>query len=248
MSRCCAGRRRCLRSRAGPGHFTTRRLAVTLGSWRLKLNGFMDFPAHLATSAANSLRVVDANEARDVYVVSFFVYDEEDDPRRPTLTVGTNTESQVYFVQNQPEDFAKPNPWWTPSDEPEARWNYAFWLQNRLGRIGDTGADPVGAGLREQWIRAQGLWYEEPDDDDQAAWRRIDDVAPAITAAFVQLCCATALELHNDGLITTVFGRPIPIIVHELEYYDKIAFQTAAANPPGLAQPFVDWIDSMYQR
>jgi hypothetical protein len=25
-------------------------------------------------------------------------------------------------------------------------------------------------------------------------------------------------------------------------YYDRIAMQTQAANPPGLAQEFVDWV------
>jgi len=34
--------------------------------------------------------------------------------------------------------------------------------------------------------------------------------------------------------------------VHELEYYDEIAVQTAAANPPGVAGEFEDWIASMY--
>ena len=42
------------------------------------------------------------------------------------------------------------------------------------------------------------------------------------------------------------FPRPIPIVVHGLEYYDRIAMQTRSANPPGLAQEFENWIADMY--
>ena len=54
----------------------------------------------------------------DIYVVSLYVYDDNDDPCRPTVTVGYNTESYL----NEQIEYA--------SDEEEARWNYAFWLQN----------------------------------------------------------------------------------------------------------------------
>jgi hypothetical protein len=38
-----------------------------------------------------------------------------------------------------------------------------------------------------------------------------------------------------------LFGRPIPVLVHELEYYDAIAMQNLAANPPGVADDFIRW-------
>ncbi|MEV7438623.1 hypothetical protein [Streptomyces griseoviridis] len=34
----------------------------------------------------------------------------------------------------------------------------------------------------------------------------------------------------------------MPVIVHELEYYEAIARQTEAANPPGLADEFTSWV------
>ncbi len=53
----------------------------------------------------------------DIYAISLFVYDWDDDPFWPTVTLGYNTEKQYQ------ESIAE------TSDEDEARWNFAFWLQ-----------------------------------------------------------------------------------------------------------------------
>ena len=63
-----------------------------------------------------------------------------------------------------------------------------------------------------------------------------------ITERFVELCVQVSRALHDEGSITGKFGRPVPIIVHELEYYDQIAEQTCRANPPGLTSEFEDWV------
>lgn len=34
---------------------------------------------------------IDQDELEDIYVFSFFVYDDEDNPFKPTLTIGYNT-------------------------------------------------------------------------------------------------------------------------------------------------------------
>jgi hypothetical protein len=34
----------------------------------------------------------------------------------------------------------------------------------------------------------------------------------------------------------------VPVLIHELEYYEQIARQTEAANPPGLADDFAAWV------
>src|SRR4051794_21635452 len=98
-----------------------------------------------------ALQRTPADEAADVYVVSLLVYDEEDDDRLPTVTVGFNTESHV----------AEQDP-----DDPEVRWNYAMWLQNELGILGEEEQDPEGAALREAWLRERGLWYDDEDEED----------------------------------------------------------------------------------
>jgi len=93
----------------------------------------MTFDEHLYSSVVEALESTADDERSDIYAVSLFVYDEEDDPRFPTVTVGTNTETQLQLSSNPPANFEKPTPCWTPTDEPEARWNYAFWRQDGSG-------------------------------------------------------------------------------------------------------------------
>ena len=198
----------------------------------------MELAEHLYRKAVAGLESIDPSERGDTYAVSLYVEDESDDPRRPAVKAGTNTERQVRFTCDPPSD-DRPNPRWAPTDEQEARWNYADWLQNELAVLCGTRLDPTGNELREQWIRDAGWWFEYDGD-----WYTADRLGPLITAAFVELCVSLARRLHEDGDVVRVFGRPIPVLVHELEYYGEIADQNVRANPPGLAQGLVDWIES----
>jgi hypothetical protein len=76
------------------------------------------------------------------YVASLFVYDEEDDPRKPTVTIGFNTEDDVAKSTDSAAAWA--------TDEHGARWNYASWHPNELAMVCDSDADPVGRRLREE--------------------------------------------------------------------------------------------------
>ncbi|MDI5903540.1 hypothetical protein, partial [Streptomyces sp. 12257] len=156
---------------------------------------------------------------------------EDDDPRLPTLTIGYNTEAQARHSTQ------------SASDQEEARWNYAFWIQNQLTVIGDLTSDPDGAVVRQAWINELGLWYTEPTDP--SAWAAtVGPLAAQIEAHFNQACCQLAKTLHTTGAIERYVGRSVPVIVHELEYYEGIARRTEAANPPGLADEFTAWVRS----
>jgi len=132
----------------------------------------------------------------------------------------------------------------------EAEWNFAYWLQNFEGIIPDIGvphAPPIPPHLNatgvQVWLTSLPLYFgneEEPEDDHAftAALKR----GTQVTDAFVTLCVRVARRLYAAGVIEATFGRPVPIIVHELEYYDTIAYQTRAANPPGVAQEFEEWV------
>ncbi|MCH5272789.1 MAG: hypothetical protein J1E35_03875 [Lachnospiraceae bacterium] len=149
----------------------------------------------------------------DIYAVSLYVYDEEDDPCRPTVTLGYNTERQV--AESLPD----------ASDEQEARWNYAFWLQNEelcWGR-GDTAEDI------KEWVSGQNL----RDREDE------------ITGAFVELLVAIVKDIHTSGLLKDKFGKEIPVLIHELEYYDEIAEQNIRANGEELVRDFVKFCSGM---
>src|SRR2546430_2657650 len=92
---------------------------------------------YIYEAARDALAGIPTEERPDIYVVSLFVYDEDDDPRRPTVTVGYNTDSDVARSADPADAFF--------TDEHEARWNYAFWRQNQLALICDTEADAEGA-------------------------------------------------------------------------------------------------------
>jgi hypothetical protein len=188
----------------------------------------MTFQDHLRTLTTQAITSITASEAADIYAISFFIENEDDDPRQPTLTIGYNTETQARrSIQGA-------------SDQAEARWNYAFWIQNQLAVIGDLASDPIGAATREEWIRDLGLWYDEPTDPED--WTTVEPLAAQIEAHFNQACCHLARTLHEAKLIEAAIGRPVPVIVHELEYYEEIARRTELANPPGLADEFIAWV------
>jgi hypothetical protein len=190
----------------------------------------MTLADHLRTKIVDALDSVPVADRTDVYVVSLYVSDAEDDPRRPTITVGYNTERQA----------ADCTP--SASDAPEARWNYAFWLQNGLTVVCDDDSDQAGAALRNAWAEARGYWYsdEEKERDFYAVLQRVEP----LTGEFVRIAVEVVQDVHRDGVIGRIFGRPIPVVIHELEYYEEIAHQNEAANPPGLADAFARWVRS----
>jgi hypothetical protein len=166
----------------------------------------------------SSLETLSQDERGEIYVVSLFVYDEGDDPRRPTITVGFNTEADAATATQE-------------TDEQEARWNYAFFRQNQLALLFDSEADPAGAEVLTRETETAG--YSFPGDDATAS--------EVTRPWFVANAVFAARRLHDQGDIKRIFGRSIPVIVHELEYYDAIATQNLAANPPGVADDFVRW-------
>ena len=63
-----------------------------------------------------------------------------------------------------------------------------------------------------------------------------------ITQAFVNVLIEIVQELHKSGFIKEQFGKEIPILIHELEYYDEIAEQNLKANPLELSDELDDFV------
>lgn len=169
---------------------------------------------------------------KDIYVISLYISNSEDDPRRPMITLGYNTMEQY---ESTLED---------ASDNAEAKWNFAFWLQNEELIIGDNWGENLKDGERiSQWIKENNLYYsdEEEDEDFDKALKLGDK----ITSRFVELCVEVVKELHKEGIIEQKFGKALPLIIHELEYYDLIAEQNKRANPEEVIKEFADWILKM---
>ncbi|AQR96406.1 hypothetical protein [Clostridium saccharoperbutylacetonicum] len=172
------------------------------------------------------------NVIKDIYVISLYISNSEDDPRRPMITLGYNTMEQY---ESALED---------ASDNAEAEWNFAFWLQNEELIIGDNWGENLEDGERiSQWIKENNLYYsdEEEDEDFDKALKLGDE----ITSRFVELCVEVVKKLHEEGVIEKKLGKALPLIIHELEYYDLIAEQNKRANPKEIIKEFADWILKM---
>lgn len=166
----------------------------------------------------------------NIYAISFYVSDNRDNPCEPTLTIGYNTE----------EDYI--NACSRASNELEARWNYAFWRQNQELVFGNNET----AQLVKAWIIQQDL---PCFTHDEMFYSDICDKIPdkefeKITQAFIKVLIDIIQELHQSNFIKKKFGKEIPVIIHELEYYDLIAEQNVVANGLSLVQGLVDFIQS----
>lgn len=190
------------------------------------MNDFEQFSYEKISAA---LADINTSAIPDIYALSFFIYDYDDDPRYPVLQLGYNTLKQVADSTT------------SASSVEEAKWNFAFWLQNELEFIGVTETEE--AQLLEEFLKSRSLWYT--DEDEEADFDRCMRIDSDITAYFVDACVRIARALHENGVVEQQFFRPVPVVVHELEYYDEIAIQTRSANPPGLAKEFEDWTARM---
>lgn len=178
------------------------------------------FETYFYDALCKAIEAIKPTAVSSIYAISFFIYDENDDPEKPTLTLGYNTVERVEECSPGPGKKSGRGKKRVAPDLKEAKWNYAFWLQNELCVIGREGTE--GANLRDDWMGT----FAFSDS----------------TEIFVNRSVIAARQLQKEGIIEAKFGRAIPIIVHELELYDQIAHQTSAANPSGIADEFVDWV------
>ena len=86
--------------------------------------------------------------------------------------------------------------------------------------------------LWQQLLVERGISYSESDDFD------IENFESSVKKLLNELGVAVAEEMHRTGLVREIFGRDLPIIIHELEYNDETAERTASANPQDLTADF----------
>ena len=165
----------------------------------------------------------------DIYAVSFYVENLNENPYMPSVSFGYNTENQYKKSIS------------SASDEGEARWNFAFWIQNQdfiFGVDGET-KDMV-----KQWMLGHSFPYCEDftlNYADESAVNSYYELLNKICGKFVSVLVEAVKELHRSGFINEKFGREIPVVIHELEYYDKIAIQNIAANTLPLVEGLVEF-------
>lgn len=177
-----------------------------------------------------AIRGIPDQERGDIYALSFWYQCEDDDVRYPMIVVGYNTHS------NWEANIR------SASSKEEAKWNFAFWLQNELAEMGGMEDPLLGA-----WFEASPYYYseeqhEEATEDDDLFDELLERGAK-FADEFREEAIAMAQRLFKEGVVREVFGQDIPILVHELEYYDDPVDWTVRANPEGLVDEFVAWVE-----
>ena len=163
----------------------------------------------------------------DIYVVSFYFWEDGQNPCKPRLSIGFNTESHYREVSEgmEREDYLF-----------DYRWNFAWWLQNNDAV--QYGCDPQSAELVRKWVGSCGVFYfdkygECPDikdnEDELNKYQAMED-------AFINMLVRVVQRIHKEGILTSRFGKELPIIIHELEYYDEPLKINLAANGPELIE------------
>lgn len=174
-----------------------------------------------------------------IYAVSFWVTNWDDNPYEPIMVLGYNTERQV-------SDTA-PN----ASSECEARWNFAFWLQNDElsfgGNLHKTPGDSPA--LVARWVRSIGFPFYTAQEIEIVPDEDIDEVmmeGERVTKAFCGVLVDIVQDLHASGFIRQTLGRDVPVIIHDLEYAEGISDYNIRANGDILPAEFVAFCNGQY--
>jgi len=184
---------------------------------------------HLRTEMLSRFKsVIAVWDVPDIYAISLCVNDFCDNPCEPTVTLSYNTESQFNKALER------------ASSNEEARWNFAFWLQNKQLTFGENETKKIV----KDWIISNNMPYFPCIDYDCDIPVDIDkNLLSEITCEFVNTLVNVVKELHETGFIQKTFGKAVPLIIHELEYYTEIARQNERANPDYAVKDFVQWIE-----
>ena len=118
----------------------------------------------------------------------------------------------------------------------EAKWNYAFWLQNEVGTIGGNDKN-----LR-LYFKEANLFYTQQEysrAEKNGEENKLDEQDDQMQLVFMDIIISVIQELHKRGVIKEQLGKEVPVIVHELEYYDLPIMWTTRSNPKSLIDEFL---------
>jgi hypothetical protein len=197
-----------------------------------------ELESYIFDTFTKSIRSWSPTNVRDIYALAFLILNDDDDLRRPAVYLLYNTEAEC---KRQSKNV----------DPLEARWNHPYWLQTAQASVAtsyeDFGAkyDAKGINIRENWIREQGLWYDdnyESEDFDEAL-----ALGGLICSRFDLVCVRVAIKIRTDGVMKEVFGYDLPIL-----FFDREALSPGArclinsANPLHLITGFrADMVELM---
>lgn len=177
----------------------------------------------------NKLRqIISVWDEDDIYAISFFVSSNE--------AYEYNGYSNVtkFSVSYNTEDDCR-----GAGELSEERWNYAFWRQDEIPII-EANRENEGVKILFDWYAensVDNVGYEDYatcyDNDMQYIGK-----GPVGYFELLSEITAVAKKLQDSGFIMNKFGKPIPIIIHDLEYPWYIIEANKKANPNGEADLF----------
>jgi len=180
-----------------------------------------------------------APEAADAYAVGLYIDFEDEDVRQPVVTAGFNSQAGIDAALALWPGLIEQRR--VPADEEEARWDFAFWLHNDLARFGDPDEDSGGAAALERWIRLNGWWYTD-EEEQRGELGRILALGDEIQAGLDRVMTVVARDLQRNA-IPRALGRPLPVLLHGPVYDSTFAVAAREANPPGLVDDFAAWAE-----
>ena len=164
----------------------------------------------------------------DIYVISFFVYANESYKYNgytnvTEFSIGYNTDSYCEYADTISE----------------RRWDYAFWKQNEVPIIEATEED-IGMKVLFDWYEENGINNIGYEDYNNCYNEKMEYIGRGPNGYYELLSevAKVAKRLQESGYVREMFGRPTPIIIHELEYSWYIIEANKEANPNGEADSF----------
>ena len=172
--------------------------------------------------------VISAWNEADIYAISFFVHSDEAYEYK-----GHSNVTEFCVSYNTESDCAG------MGELSEERWNYAFWRQNETPII-EAINENEGMKILFEWYEENGvhnIGYENYDACYDNEMRYIGK-GPVGYYELLSEIIVVAKKLQESGFVKNKFGRPIPIIIHDLEYSWYIIEATQKANSNGEADMF----------
>lgn len=167
----------------------------------------------------------------EVYALSLVFSCDDDELSRPTLKLHFNTTS---YYESRIKD---------ASSEAEAKWNQAFWPDIETTVLG--GNDDQ---LLEEWFKSTEYYYTAKDlqqsHSDHSLLKEIIDRGEKFCNIFIETTIKMVQQIFREEVIRRAFGKDIPILIIELEYYEEPISWTKRANPLDTVTDFIKSYES----
>ena len=116
-----------------------------------------------------------------------------------------------------------------------ALWNIAYWPQDITAAVPQdvpkNGVPPAEElALRDAWCASLGLLPEDEDGGGRAVY---DEAL--LNRSLHSACQGVATALHRNSIVVKKLGKPVPILIQDLDGSEGTIAATLAANPPGVS-------------